>query len=164
MKRIYLVRHAKSSWKNPDLADFDRPLNSRGKHDAPLMGKQLTKKKVKPDIIICSPAKRALRTATIIANEIDFPKNKIVVKDSLYGASVSTILNIIQYLDDSVNDVMLVGHNPEFTSMANRLSDYQVENMPTCSVFCVDFEIQSWQDVKKGDGIFKFFDYPKKHG
>ena len=162
MKRIYLVRHAKSSWKNPDLADFDRPLNSRGKRDAPLMGKRLEKMKVKPDIIISSPAKRALRTAKIIAEEIKFPKEKIVTKDSLYGASVSIILNIIHHLEDSIDEVMLFGHNPEFTSLANQLSDYQVENIPTCGVFCVDFDIQSWKDLNMGKGIFKFFEYPKK--
>lgn len=163
MKRLYLIRHAKSSWKNSDLADVDRPLNKRGQRDAPFMGKLLKKEyKVKPDLILSSPAKRALKTAKIIAKEITCPKRKIVTKDSLYASGIPAMLNVIQYLDDSLDEVMLFGHNPDLTSLANYLSNQQVDNIPTCGIFCVDFDIQSWQDVEKGKGIFKFFDYPKK--
>ena len=164
MKRLFLIRHAKSSWSEPDLADIDRPLNKRGKNDAPFMGKRLKEThKAKSDLIISSPAKRALRTAKIIAREIDYPERKIEIKDSLYGSGVQAILNIIKYLDESFNEVMLFGHNPDLTSLANFLSNNEVENIPTCGIFCVDFDIKSWKDVKKGEGIFKFFDYPKKH-
>ncbi len=164
MKRLYLIRHAKSSWNEPDLADIDRPLNKRGKRDAPFMGKRLKEQhKANPDLILSSPAKRALRTAKIIAKEIDYPKGKIEIKDSLYGSGVEAMLNVIQYLDDSLDEVMLFGHNPDLTSLANYLSNHEVDNIPTCGIFCVDFDIQSWQDVGKGKGIFKFFDYPKKY-
>lgn len=164
MKRLYLIRHAKSSWSDPDLSDIDRPLNKRGKRDAPFMGKRLKKAhRANPDIILSSPAKRALRTAKILAREIDYPKGKIEIKDSLYGSGVQAMLNIIHYLDDSLDEVMLFGHNPDITSLANYLSDQQVDNIPTCGIFRVDFDVQSWKDVKKGAGIFKFFDYPKKH-
>lgn len=163
MKRLFLIRHAKSSWDEPDVADIDRPLNNRGKRDAPVMGERLKKEhKAKPDLILSSPAKRALRTAKIIAKEIDYPEGKIEIKDSLYGSGVPAMLNIIQYLDDSLNEVMLFGHNPDLTSLANYLSNQHVDNIPTCGIFCVDFEIRSWQDVKNGEGIFKLFDYPKK--
>ncbi|HEX9970682.1 MAG TPA: histidine phosphatase family protein, partial [bacterium] len=161
MKRLFLIRHAKSSWDEPDVADIDRPLNNRGKRDAPVMGERLKKEhKAKPDLILSSPAKRALRTAKIIAKEIDYPEGKIEIKDSLYGSGVQAMLNIIQYLDGSLNEVMLFGHNPDLTSLANYLSNQHVDNIPTCGIFCVDFEIRSWQDVKNGEGIFKFFDYP----
>ena len=163
MKRLYLIRHAKSSWNEPDLADIDRPLNKRGKRDAPFMGKRLKEgHRVNPDIIISSPAKRALRTAKIIAKEINYPKEKIEIKDSLYGSGVEAMLNVIQYLDDSLNEVMLFGHNPDLTSLANYLSNHEVDNIPTCGIFCVDFDVKSWRDVEGGKGIFKFFDYPKK--
>ena len=164
MKRLFLIRHAKSSWDEPDVADIDRPLNNRGKRDAPVMGERLKKEhKAKPDLILSSPAKRALRTAKIIAKEIDYPEGKIEIKDSLYGSGVQAMLNIIQYLDGSLNEVMLFGHNPDLTSLANFLSNHEVENIPTCGVFCVDFDIESWKEVEGGKGIFKFFDYPKRH-
>lgn len=163
MKRLYLVRHAKSSWKNLDLPDIDRPLNKRGKRDAPFMGERLTKYNAKPDIIISSPAKRALTTAKIIAKKIGYLKEKIEIKDSLYGAAIPTILNIIHYLDDSIHEAILFGHNPEFTALANYLTKYNVENIPTCGIFCVDFEVESWKDIAEGNGIFIFFDFPKKH-
>ena len=163
MKRLYLVRHAKSSWDDPDLSDIDRPLNKRGKKDAPIMGERLKNEhKAKPDLIISSPAKRAIRTARIIAKEIGYSKEKIEIKDSLYASGVTAMLNVIHYLDDSLDEVMLFGHNPDLTSLANYLSNQQVDNIPTCGVFCVDFDVKSWQDIEKGKGIFKFFDYPKK--
>ncbi len=164
MKRLYLIRHAKSSWNELDLADIDRPLNKRGKRDAPFMGKRLKEgHKANPDLILSSPAKRALRTAKIIAKEIDYPKGKIEIKDSLYGSGVQGMLNVIHYLDNSLNEVMLFGHNPDITSLANYLSDQNFDNIPTCGIFCVEFDIQSWKDVKEGKGIFKFFDFPKMH-
>ncbi len=165
MKRLFLIRHAKSSWGEPDVADIDRPLNSRGKRDAPVMGERLRKEhRAQPDLILSSPAKRALRTAKIIAKEIDYAEEKIEIRDSLYASGVQAMLNVIKYLDDSLDEVMLFGHNPDLTAMAHFLSNRQVDNIPTCGIFCVDFDIQSWQDLKTGKGIFKFFDYPKKHG
>jgi len=164
MKRLLLIRHAKSSWDDPDVADIDRPLNNRGKRDAPVMGERLKNThNAKPDLILSSPAKRALRTAKIIAKEIEYPAEKVVIKNSLYGAGVDAMLNVIQYLDDSIHEVMVFGHNPDLTSLANYLSDHQTDNIPTCGVFCVDFDIKLWKDVKSGKGIFRFFDYPKKH-
>ena len=163
MKRLYLIRHAKSSWKNLDLPDIDRPLNKRGERDAPFMGKRLKKYDVKPGIIISSPANRALKTAKIIAKKIDYPADGIIVKDSLYAASIPSILNIINYIDDSIQEAMLFGHNPEFTSLANFLANHDIDNIPTCGIFCADFDVESWKDVAEGKGIFAFFDYPKKH-
>jgi len=164
MKRLFLIRHAKSSWGDPDRADIDRPLNERGKRDAPVMGERLKKEhKAKPDLIISSPAKRALRTAKIIATALDYPEGKIEIKASLYASGVPAMLDVIRHLDDSLGEVMLFGHNPDLTSLANYLSNQQVENIPTCGIFCVDFDIKSWKDMKNQKGIFKFFDYPKKH-
>lgn len=164
MKRLLLIRHAKSSWHDSDLSDIDRPINSRGKKDAPLMGKLLKKEyQAKPDAILSSPAKRALRTAKLIAREIDYPEDKIEIKNSLYASGMQAMLNVISYLDDSLNEVMLLGHNPDLTSLANYLSDEKIENIPTCGIYCVDFDVRSWKEVTNGKGIFRFFDYPKKH-
>jgi len=163
MRRLYLIRHAKSSWKNPGLADRDRPLNKRGKRDAPFMGTRLKKYNVKPDVIISSPAKRALDTAKIISKEINFPIAKIVTNESIYAADFSDLLLEIQIIDDAFDQVMIFGHNPELTELAEYLTNYQIDNMPTCSIFCIDFDINSWKEVSKGKGIFGFFDYPKKH-
>jgi len=163
MKRLYLVRHAKSSWKYNDLTDFERPLNGRGKRNAPFMGSRLNHYKVRPDLMISSPAARAHTTAKIIANEIDYPIEKIVTEKLLYIAGVSTILSVINSIDNVNNDVMLFGHNPGFTSLAEYLADYQIDNIPTCGIFCIEFEADSWLEISGGLGSLIFFDYPKKH-
>jgi len=163
MKRLYLIRHAKSSWKNPDLADFDRPLNKRGKMNAPFMAQRLKKYGVKPELIISSPAKRALKTARLIAKEIDFPRKKIAADDLIYEADVSTLIEVIKKIDDSFSYVMMFGHNPAFTQLAEYLTNHQVYNIPTCGVFCVDFNMNSWKEISNGKGVLHFFDYPKKH-
>jgi phosphohistidine phosphatase len=163
MKRLYLIRHAKSSWNNPDLADSERPLNKRGKRDAPFMGKCLKKYEAHPDLIMSSPAKRALKTANIIAKEIGFPKGKIVSNESMYMGSVATLFEVIRNIDESYNHVMLFGHNPDLTNLAEYLTNYPVDNIPTCGIFCMDFDIDSWKDISEGKGTLVFFDYPKKH-
>lgn len=163
MKRLYLIRHAKSSWKTPNLADFERPLNKRGKMDAPFMGKRLKKYNIRPDFMISSPAKRALKSAKVIAKEINFPIKKIVTSKSIYTGDMPDLLKLIQNFDDSFNHVVLFGHNPCLTMLANYLTNYQVENIPTCGIFGMEFNINSWKEVSEGKGIFIFFDYPKKH-
>ena len=163
MKRLYLIRHAKSSWKDPTLTDLDRPLNKRGKRDAPFMGKRLKTHNIQPDLIISSPAKRAQRTAKIIAEEIGFSKEKIIYDESVYEAGVSTLLRVIRYIQDSANDVVLFGHNPGLTMLAESLTHTLIENIPTCGIFCIDFPVDSWKDIVEGSGTVVFFDYPKKH-
>jgi phosphohistidine phosphatase len=163
MKRLYLVRHAKSSWARSELDDIDRPLNKRGKRDAPFMGQRLKQHDVCPDLIISSPAKRALKTAKIISEEMGCPKKQIEIDDALYLHGTSAIISLIQSIDDDHESVMLFGHNPDFTELAERLTDYQVDNIPTCGIFCIDFNVGSWQEVDEGKGLFTFFDYPKKH-
>lgn len=163
MKTLYLIRHAKSSWKDPELQDFERPLNKRGKRDAPEMGQRLKENKAGIDVIISSPAQRTLKTAKIIAREIDFPVKKIVKKDSVYLADVPTLVKVIRKISDKHHQAMLFGHNPGLTTLANFLvNGEQVENIPTCGIFCIEFEIDSWKKVEQGIGKMLFFDYPKK--
>ena len=163
MKTITLIRHAKSSWKNPDLQDIDRPLNARGKRDAPLMGKRLRKMKIKPDLLISSPARRALKTARIIAKAIGYPKKRIQVLDSVYHGNADQLMKVLQDIDERVDHVCLFGHNPDMTFLANGLCNQSIENIPTCGVVGIACDIPSWKQVKMGTGSLIFFDYPKKH-
>jgi phosphohistidine phosphatase len=166
MKTLYIVRHAKSSWDDTELSDFDRPLNDRGKKDAPRMGKRLREKKVTPDIMLSSPAERALTTCKEIANALDFPQGKIKTDKRLYHADEDQILKVIKELKDSPRDdeevVMIFGHNPGLTEFANSLLNESLMNIPTCGVVHATLNIESWRDIHFGCGVMRHFDFPKK--
>ena len=162
MKKLVLIRHAKSSWKNPGLRDFDRPLNKRGKADAPEMGRRLAQRSLMPDRLLSSPAKRAIRTAEIIADAIGFPAGRISHMDRLYGAGAADLMGILRELDDGDDIVYLVGHNPGLTDLINSISSDFLDNLPTCGVFCADFEISSWQETGGHIGQCVFVDVPKQ--
>ena len=163
MKTVFLVRHAKSCWDDPSLADFDRPLNARGKRDAPFMGNILRKRGVLPDLIVSSPAKRAKKTATKIAKVLGYPKKEIAFKKQVYDADEQDLLSIIQKTSTEYNSIMLFGHNPEFTWLANELAGTDIDNIPTAGVVCIDFEVDRWAEVTAKSGKLIFFDYPKKY-
>jgi phosphohistidine phosphatase len=132
MKTLFLIRHAKSSWDDTALPDKDRPLSDRGKRDAPKMGKRLAKRDVMPNLILSSPARRALTTAEIIAKKLGYKRKDIVVDDRLYSSAVDDLLNVVQKLSDKLERVMLFGHNPELTEFAPRLSS-EISHMPARS-------------------------------
>lgn len=161
MKELTLVRHAKSSWKNSTLDDHERPLNKRGEQDAPMMGARLAKRNYRPDLIMSSSAVRALETARIISKKLGYRRQDIVVEERLYGASVRDLLAVIGKVDDSVNRVMLFGHNPGLTELANRLSSRQIDNLPTCGVVQLECDTHSWALV--GDVTVRevFYEIPK---
>ena len=163
MKTLYLIRHAKSSWKNLDIQDIQRPLKKRGKKDASLMVQSLIKKNIKPDIIITSPAKRAIETAKILAGGLNYPVRKIVRESSLYYDGATEFLELIHNIDNSLNHVFLICHNPELTDYANYFSNQKVDNISTCGIYCLEFDIKSWKEVSANSGKLVFFDYPKKH-
>ncbi len=163
MKTLYLVRHAKSSWKYPNLDDFERPLNKRGRKNAPFMGSILKNLKVAPDLVISSPANRAATTARIIADTIDYPLEKIHYNETIYASSEYDLVQVIQQLDDTVNQAMLVSHNPALTDLANTIGDTAISNIPTCGVFCVKVSISSWAKIGEQRGKLKFFEFPKKY-
>ena len=162
MKRLLLCRHAKSSWKDMALMDIDRPLNKRGKKDAPEMGRRLAAQEILPEMIVSSPARRARQTAGQLAKALGFCKKNIVIHEEIYGASVGELLTIIHSIDDDVASVIIVGHNPEMTVMANILGGLDIDNVPTCGVVAYDFTVSSWRQIKKGEGTLIFFDYPRK--
>jgi phosphohistidine phosphatase len=162
MKTLLLVRHAKSSWDDTSLSDFDRPLNERGKADAPKMGKRLRKNNVKIDAFISSPAKRAKKTAECFIKEYDRNPEEIILISSLYDASVSDFNAAIKTISDKYKSAALFSHNPGITSLANELiSGADIDNMPTGSVFAVKADIEKWKDFSKAKKEFLFFDYPK---
>ena len=163
MKTIYLVRHAKSSWKYPNLDDFERPLNKRGRKSTPFMGSILKKLKVSPDLILSSPANRAAMTARIIADKIGYPLGKIRYSESIYEFSANALIDVIGHLGDDVNKAMLVGHNPALTDLANYIGDKPISNIPTSGVFCADLNITSWAKISDHCGKLKFFEFPKRH-
>ena len=161
MKTLTLVRHAKSSWKDTSLADRDRPLNKRGKRDAPEMGRRLTAAGVRPSLIVSSPAVRAWTTAKIIANEIGYPREFLQRDSALYLASVNGILDVIVSQDAGFNNLMLVGHNPGFTDFANYLVPGLTNNMPTAGVVSVELDTDDWSLYDKPDVELLLHDFPK---
>ena len=160
MKTLFLIRHAKSSWDDTALADKDRPLNARGNRDAPKMGKRLAKRGVKPDLILSSPAARAVMTAEIIAKKLDYRRMKIVVNDRLYAVEADQLLDVIRKLGDKLERVMLIGHNPELTELAHRLSS-NITHLPTCAVAEFTFDAKSWSHIGKDKPTKVTLEYPK---
>ena len=148
MRTLSLVRHAKSSRDEPALPDKDRPLNDRGKRDAPKIGKRLAKRGVAPDLILSSPAKRALKTAQIIAKKLDYKRGDIVVDERLYATGADDLLHVIRSLGGKPKSVMLFGHNPELTELAHRLSN-KITHLPTCAVAEFTFDEKSWSTTDR---------------
>jgi phosphohistidine phosphatase len=163
LKTLILVRHAKSSWDDPTLPDFDRPLNERGKKEAPKMAKRLADKNINIEGFISSPAKRAKRTAELFIKEFDKDENEIILFPSLYHADVNDFYEAISLVNDKFKCIAVFSHNPGITSFANKLIlKAQLDNMPTSSVFAVKADIKNWSDFKDAKKEFWFFDYPKK--
>ena len=160
-KTLYLVRHAKSSWSDPSLSDRDRPLNKRGRRSAPDMGSRLALKGHQPDLIISSPAKRALMTAGIIAKELDYDKSEILTDESMYFSGDRGMLKMLEGVDDRYQRVMIVGHNPAMTSLMNSLVETSVYNMPTCAIAVIGYNMVSWSDLGSADGNLLDYDFPK---
>jgi phosphohistidine phosphatase len=162
MKKLLLVRHAKSSWSDFSIKDFDRPLNERGKRDAPEMAKRLRTKEIEIDAFISSPAKRARKTAELFTKEFKREKDSIIYFEELYLANPSTFFDIISKIDNSYKTIALFSHNEGITQFANQLTDVQIDDMPTCSVFAVKIKTKDWSDFQEADKEFWFFDSPKK--
>ena len=162
MKRLMLVRHAKSSWSDARLADIDRPLSERGERDAPRMGERLRVRKARPSLILSSPAKRAKATAKVIARSIGYPEEFLQYERRVYSADYRTLLDIIAEQDDACSELMLVAHNPSLTVLANQLApELDVDNVPTTGIVAIDFDVDHWADLAAVPGRVVYFDYPK---
>lgn len=162
MKTLTLVRHAKSSWSDTSLSDRQRPLNKRGKHDAPIMGRRIAAHGIRPSLIISSPAKRAWTTAKIIAREISYPLEFLQRDDSLYLASLHDFLDVLVALEGDFNSIMLVGHNPGMTEFANFLCPGLTSNLPTAGVVSVAIDQAHWNLYERPETRLQVHDFPKK--
>jgi len=160
MKTLMLIRHAKSSWDDETLDDKARPLNERGLHDAPMMGQHLAERGVRADLILTSPAVRALSTAHIIADAIGYTRKDIIADERLYASSPGTLLAIIQGIDDAHQRVLIFGHNPEFTDLAHGLSR-DIDEMPTCAVAEFDFKVKHWSEIGSAPPLSARLETPK---
>ena len=158
MKSLLLIRHAKSSWDDPSISDFDRPLNERGKKNAPEMAIRLHDKGIRLDMLVSSPAKRAKQTAKAFQKILEVDKLEFV--DDLYLASPAAFAEVVARLPSKVKAVALFSHNPGITEFANSLSATRIDDMPTASIFAVNAEVDDWPDFSR-QAKFWFFDYPK---
>lgn len=162
MKNLILIRHAKSSWDDPDLGDLERPLNKRGKRDATTMGRRLRELSLMPDRILASPAKRAVKTAKLIAEELDYPKKRIEIREAAYMQGAAALAGLVAGLDDDWERVFLVGHNPDLTELANRLAGAGIDNVPTCGIVSIEFTQADWRDCAAQGGRLALFERPPK--
>jgi phosphohistidine phosphatase len=163
MKTLYILRHAKSSWKFSELSDHDRPLNKRGRNDAPLMGKELNAQGILPKLIVSSPAVRALSTATLVAKELDYDPDDISVDERIYGADKNLLLEVVQDTPPDIDDVMIVGHNDALTDFANMLSPESVGSIPTAGIVALKFDTKNWHEINRKNAEFVFYDFPKNY-
>jgi len=160
MKKLFLIRHAKSDWSNEQLRDFNRPLNHRGKKNVSLIAKILKNKSVHPNLIISSPACRAKETTRQIMKKIAF--DEVVYEKCLYEASLANTLEIIKLIPDEHNEVFIIGHNPSLNMLAFYLLEFN-RNFPTCGVLEMTFETNTWKGIDKTNGKLISFEYPKKY-
>lgn len=161
-KKLIIIRHAKSDWKNAAwTSDFDRPLNERGHSSAPEMAQRLVDKKIKPNLLVSSPAVRAFTTAKYFGKAWQVKTDDILTNQDIYEASVVSLLSIINQFDDKHNCVAMFGHNPGFTELVNYLTNGYLANLPTAGVVMIEFPFEKWAEVSKDTGDVMIFDYPK---
>ena len=160
--RLTLFRHAKSSWSNPGLADHDRPLSKRGKRDAPMMGERLAARRARPSAILSSTAKRALTTARRVAEALDYPLEEIRSSRRLYFAGTHEILQFIMEQPAEWPDIIVVGHNPGFTDLANLLlPELRLDNLVTAGCVAMDFPTDDWSEIAQVRAELLYWDYPR---
>ncbi|MBS1615216.1 MAG: histidine phosphatase family protein [Bacteroidetes bacterium] len=164
MKRLVLIRHAKSSWANPLQSDFDRKLNERGEHDAPMMGHRIMAAGIVPGHILSSTARRAADTAKLIAQEIGFDAEKIEWCDDLYHCVPAVFEELIQAMNDDLNTLIIIAHNPGISEFAASLdSSGQIHHMPTCAVAGFELDTEHWSELLNCAKKTFLFDTPKNY-
>lgn len=163
MKKIVLIRHAKSSWSDPDAVDFDRKLNKRGKRDAPFMAEQLAERGIRADLIISSPAKRAKKTAKHMAAGIGYDLSKIYYPAEAYSFSATDLFEILRKIDDRYSEVIFVGHNYGITDLAEQLIGETLSSIPTAGIVSMTSKIADWSEIRPNCATLQFFDFPKNY-
>lgn len=162
MRLLTLVRHAKSSWEQPTLDDFERPLNERGERDAPRMAELVKRALGVPDRLVSSPALRAITTARVFAEAFGVAAADIDEQPRIYEASPDTLLSLVQRLDDGDRHVMLFGHNPGLSELAHGLARCGFDDLPTCAIVQIGFDAKLWSDVDERGGTQRFYAFPKQ--
>ena len=150
MKTIHLLRHAKSSWKDPGQTDFERPLNGRGRDAAPLVGQFISKKKIRPDLILCSPAERARQTAALVIQSAKL-NAELRFDERIYEASAAQLLEVVSQIDETVGFALLVGHNPGMEDLLRTLTG-ESQTMPTAALARIVLDVEKWSKVREGTG------------
>lgn len=171
MLRLSLLRHAKSSWKNPGLPDIERSLSSRGRAAAPVMGEAIAERLLVPDLIVCSSSRRTRETYDLVSQGWEEPP-EVDYRETLYHAAPDKLLEIVREQSDQIRHLMLIGHNPGFHIFgydligrgAGHARDRLSEKFPTCGLLVVDFPAGSWQDVRYGAGELALFLVPADLG
>ncbi|MEX0813524.1 MAG: histidine phosphatase family protein [Chitinophagales bacterium] len=161
MKKLYLVRHAKSSWKYRALRDFERPLKKSGTEDAIIMARHLKAKNIFPEHWVSSPAKRAFTTAEIFAEELGFSKSEVKTLSGIYASSVDEMKTLILGLPNEVNSTMLFGHEPTLSYICELLSNRSFDKVPTSGVVALSFNVEQWGQIRENSAQIDFFIYPK---
>ena len=159
MKTLYLLRHAKSSWKEQGLEDFDRPLNGRGQEAAPLVGRFIRKRKLKVDLLISSPAERARQTAALVGETAQF-KAEQLFDERIYEADAPRLLEVVSQAVESAEALMLVGHNPGMEELLTLLTG-ELRSMPTATLACIVLDVEKWAKVREGAGRLEWLVRPK---
>lgn len=160
MKTIHLLRHAKSSWKDPGQADFDRPLNGRGEEAAPLIGGFILKKKIRPDLILSSPAERARQTALLVIKSAKLAA-ELRFDERIYEANTARLLEVVSQIDESVGVALLVGHNPGMEDLVETLTG-EKQSMPTAALARIILDIEKWSKVRERTGQLDWLVTPKE--
>jgi len=161
-KILYLIRHAKSSWEDRSVSDFDRTLNERGLKDAPLMARLLKAINVRPDLVISSPAKRCLLTAEIFCGILEYPQENIRYENKIYDAGVKELMEVLAGISDNIETVILFGHNPGLSTFSNLLGNKFIGELPTCGIIGLNFGTTQWNKCERGCGKIFIYEYPKK--
>lgn len=161
MKYLTIIRHAKSSWSTPYLDDILRPLNERGLKSIKIIGNYLREKNIQPDLIITSPATRAVQTAVGIGDLVNYKIDSLKINQEIYFGNTTDILAIIKNIDDTVNDIFLFGHEPILSSLIYHFTKTSLEKFPTCAVYRIAFDIKSWKETDLKIGKCEFYVNPK---
>lgn len=161
-KQLFIVRHGKSSWEYENVDDIDRPLKVKGINDAYAMAKRLGSKNKEPQLILSSPANRALHTSLIFARILDYPLFNLRLNETIYNGDLDEILQLIHEVDDSISTLMIFGHNPLSTDLSNLFLKDKLDKLPTAGITSLNFKAESWRDISKDNVSTELVDYPKK--
>lgn len=161
-KRLTLLRHAKAEPETGGVPDRERPLAPRGLRDAPRMGRRMRDGGARPSLILTSPAARALQTARLVATELGYPLEFLQREAELYLATPAQILAVLARQDNAFNDVIVCGHNPGLTDLAQELTGARIDNVPTCGVVVIETDVREWTRLGRRGGRLLSFDYPKR--